>query len=112
MKDIDQYIADFPEEIQERLQIIRKAIMEEVPEGEEAISYQIPTFKFKKKNLVHFAGFKNHIGFYPTPRGIEEFEDELSNYKQGKGSVQFPHDQDLPMDLIRRMVRFLKTKTG
>ncbi|MEZ4983172.1 MAG: DUF1801 domain-containing protein, partial [Saprospiraceae bacterium] len=71
MKDIDQYIADFPEEIQERLQIIRKAIKEEVPEGEEAISYQIPTFKFKKKNLVHFAGFKNHIGFYPTPRGIE-----------------------------------------
>ncbi|MEZ5058246.1 MAG: DUF1801 domain-containing protein [Saprospiraceae bacterium] len=112
MKDIDQYIADFPEEIQERLQIIRKAIKEEVPEGEEAISYQIPTFKFKKKNLVHFAGFKNHIGFYPTPRGIEEFEGELSKYKQGKGSVQFPHDQDLPMDLIRRMVRFLKAKNG
>jgi uncharacterized protein YdhG (YjbR/CyaY superfamily) len=112
MNEIDQYIAEFPVDIQERLQTVRKAIKEEVPEAEEAISYQIPTFKLKKKNLVHFAGFKNHIGFYPTPKGIEEFEDELSKYKQGKGSVQFPHNQELPLDLIRRMVRFLKAKTG
>ena len=86
------------------MQEIRAAIRETAPEAEEVISYQMPTFKLKG-NLVHFAAFKNHIGFYPTPTGIESFEKELSAYKGAKGSVQFPLDQPMPLDLIRRIVK-------
>src|SRR5476649_2142452 len=79
------------------------------PNAEEAISYAIPTFKLNG-NLVHFAAFKNHIGFYPTPMGVEEFRAELSAYKEGKGSVQFPLDKPMPLDLITRMVQFRVAK--
>ncbi len=102
---IDQYIAQFPVEIQQKLQAVREAIRAAAPEATEKISYQMPTF-FLNGNLVHFAAFKHHIGFYPAPRGIEAFKDELSQYKGAKGSVQFPLDQPLPLDLIQRITRF------
>lgn len=103
--NIDEYIAGFPKDIQALLQKVRTTIRDAAPEAEETISYAIPTFKLNG-NLVHFAAFKSHIGFYPTPGGIEEFEKELSVYKQGKGSVQFPVDEPLPLSLITRMVKF------
>jgi len=106
---IDEYIAAFPKDIQTLLEKMRATIHKAAPEAEEAISYGIPTFKLNG-NLVHFAAFKSHIGFYPTPRGIEEFEKELSVYKQGKGSVQFPLDKSLPLNLITRIVEFRKKK--
>ncbi len=104
-KDIDEYIARFPEDIQEILEKLRMTIREAAPEAEERISYQMPTFALKG-NLVHFAAHKSHIGFYPTPSGIEEFEKELSPYVGGKGSVKFPLDQPIPYDLISKIVRF------
>ncbi len=102
---IDEYIAGFSADIQVILQMIRHFIKEAAPEAQEAISYQMPTFKLYG-NLVHFAAFTNHIGFYPVPSGIEKFKDELSVYKQGKGSVQFPLDQPIPYDLISRIVKY------
>ena len=102
---IDEYIASFPPDIQARLEAMRATIRAAAPDAEEKISYQMPTF-FLKGNLVHFAAFKQHIGFYPVPRGIEEFKEELSIYKGAKGSVQFPLDQPLPLDLVARIVRF------
>lgn len=103
---IDEYIAPFPRDVQDHLEQIRAAIRKEVPGAEEAIKYAIPTFMLNGKNLVHFAAFKNHIGFYPTPTGIESFKKELSKYKQGKGSVQFPLDEPMPLDLVTKIVRF------
>ena len=103
--DIDSYIAEFPQEIRERLEQVRATIRKAAPEAEEAISYGIPTFKLNG-NLVHFAAFKNHIGFYPAPTGMQEFREELSKYKEGKGSVQFPFDQPLPLPLIARITVF------
>lgn len=104
-RDIDEYIAGFPKDIQEILEKIRLTIREAAPDAEEAIKYQIPTFTLKG-NLVHFAAFKNHIGFYPTPQVIEEFADELTPYASGKGSAQFPLDKPIPFELIRRIVKF------
>jgi uncharacterized protein YdhG (YjbR/CyaY superfamily) len=104
-KDIDEYIARYPEDIQEILEKIRMTIREAAPEADERISYQIPTFALEG-NLVHFAAYKNRIGFYPTPSGIEEFEEELSFYVGGKGSVKFPLDKPIPYDLITKIVRF------
>lgn len=102
---IDAYIASFPKEIQAILESLRATVRAVAPDAEEKISYQMPTFALHG-NLVHFAAFKNHIGFYPAPSGIEEFKQELSKYKGAKGSVQFPIDEPLPMDLIRRIVQF------
>jgi len=102
---IDAYIAGYPEEVQAILQLIRRTIHETAPEATEAISYRMPTFKLHG-NLVHFGAFKSHIGFYPVPSGMEAFKDELAAYKQGKGSVQFPLNKPMPLDLIRRMVEF------
>ena len=104
-KNIDEYISNFPKEVQEILQILRATVREAAPEAEEAISYQMPTYRLKG-NLVHFAAYKNHIGFYPTPSGIENFKRELSAYEGAKGSVKFPIDQPLPLDLISKIVRF------
>ena len=104
-KTIDEYIADFPQDIQEILEKIRMTIREAAPDAEETIKYQIPTFTLKG-NLVHFAAFKKHIGFYPEPTGMEAFKDELSVYEGAKGSVQFPLDQPIPYDLISRIVAF------
>jgi uncharacterized protein YdhG (YjbR/CyaY superfamily) len=104
-KTIEEYISGFPPEIQEILERIRAAIKEAAPEAEEKISYQMPTFTLKG-NLVHFAAFKNHIGFYPTPSGTEEFQKELSSYKGGKGSIRFPLNQPIPYNLISKIVKF------
>jgi uncharacterized protein YdhG (YjbR/CyaY superfamily) len=103
--DIDEYIATFPENVQEILEKIRNVISQTAPEAQEAISYGMPTFKLKG-NLVHFAAYKKHIGFYPVPSGIAAFEEELSEYKHAKGSVQFPLDKPIPYDLIKRIVEF------
>jgi uncharacterized protein YdhG (YjbR/CyaY superfamily) len=102
---IDEYIARFPESTQVLLQTLRETIKVAAPDAKEKISYQMPTFDLKG-NLVHFAAFDKHIGFYPAPRGIEEFKEELSAYKGAKGSVQFPIDEPLPLDLISRIVKF------
>jgi uncharacterized protein YdhG (YjbR/CyaY superfamily) len=104
-KTIDQYIRMFPKPVRERLSAIRKLVAELAPEAVEKISYQMPTFSLNG-NLVHFAAFEKHIGFYPTPHGIEAFKKDLSRYKNGKGSVQFPLDQPLPLKLIERMVKY------
>lgn len=104
-KDIDEYIAGFPEDVREILEKLRMTIREAAPDAEEAIKYRMPTFTLNG-NLVHFAAFKKHIGFYPAPRGIEEFKDELSVYKGAKGSVQFPLDRPVPFELISRIVKF------
>ena len=103
--DIDAYIAGFPPEIQEILQQIRAIVREEAPGARETISYQMPTFVLRK-TLVHFAAFKSHIGFYPTPSATGAFQEELAPYQGGKGSIRFPLDRPIPYDLIRRIVRF------
>ena len=105
-KTIDEYIRTFPKDVQTILEKMRKTIREAAPGAVETISYQMPTFKLNGRGLVYFAAFKNHIGFYPIPSGVEAFEKELSPYKQGKGSVQFPIDQPVPYDLVRRIVTF------
>ncbi|MEO2074021.1 MAG: DUF1801 domain-containing protein [Bacillus sp. (in: firmicutes)] len=102
---IDEYISQFSLELQDKLQALRKVIKESAPDAKEKISYQMPTFVLHK-NLVHFAAYKNHIGFYPTSSGIEAFKQDLSNYKSSKGAVQFPVDQPLPFELIRKIVKF------
>ncbi|MBN1223815.1 MAG: DUF1801 domain-containing protein [Candidatus Aminicenantes bacterium] len=102
---MDEYIAGFPPDIQEILEKIRTSIRKAAPQAEETISYQIPTFTLHG-NLVHFAAFKKHIGFYPTPSGIEKFKKELSVYEGAKGSVKFPSDQPIPFALISKIVKF------
>lgn len=104
--NIDDYLADFDSQMREKLAAIRRTIREAAPNAEEAISYGMPTFRMNGKNMLHFAGFAHHIGFYATPDGHAEFEPELSKYKRGKGSVQFPLDQPVPLDLIRRITTF------
>jgi uncharacterized protein YdhG (YjbR/CyaY superfamily) len=104
-KSIDEYLLQFPSEVQEILKTLRKVIKESAPDAEEKISYQMPTFVLHG-NLVHFAAFKNHIGFYPTPSGIDAFKHELSEYKGAKGSVQFPIEKPLPFELISEIVKF------
>jgi len=117
INSIDEYIGTFPQEIQTLLEQVRATIRQAAPEAEEAIKYAMPTFVLNG-NLVHFAAFKHHIGFYPVPSGIEAFKKELSVYKGAKGSVQFPLDQPMPLELISRIVKFrmnesllLKAKT-
>jgi uncharacterized protein YdhG (YjbR/CyaY superfamily) len=109
MKDgyttIDEYIKTFPEEIQSILGKIRKTIRKAAPDAVEAISYQMPTFKLNG-NLVHFAAFRNHIGFYPVPSGIDAFKKELEHYIAGKGTLRFPLDKPIPYDLIEKIVVF------
>ena len=103
---IDEYIADYPEEIQSLLNQVRSTIKQAAPDAEESIGYGMPAYKTHGKPLVYFAAFKNHIGFYATPTGHAEFAKELSKYKQGKGSVQFPIDQPMPLKLIAQIVEF------
>jgi len=109
MKDsiatIDEYIAGFPEDIQKKLQEIRATIKSAAPDAQEKISYQMPTF-YLEGNLVHFAAHTSHIGFYPAPSGIEAFKNELAAYKNSKGAVQFPINEPLPLDLIRRITKY------
>ena len=103
--NIDEYIASFPRDVQAVLNEIRKTIRKAAPDADEALKYRIPTFVLHE-NLVHFAAFKNHIGFYPTPSGVEAFKQELSRYEGAKGSVQFPIDKPMPLKLIDRIVKF------
>jgi uncharacterized protein YdhG (YjbR/CyaY superfamily) len=102
---IDEYIAAFPAEVQQKLNELRQVIKAAAPQAGEKISYRMPTFTLEG-NLVHFAAYKKHIGFYPASSGIAHFQQELSAYKTSKGAVQFPVDQPIPYDLVRRMVAF------
>ncbi|MCW3115151.1 MAG: hypothetical protein JWR18_3547 [Segetibacter sp.] len=105
-KTVDEYIKTFPEDIQKLLQQVRAVIKENAPEAVESIAYEMPAYKTNGKPLVYFAGYTKHVGFYATPTGHAEFAGELSNYKQGKGSVQFPIDMPMPFELIKRIVVF------
>ena len=103
---IDEYIATVPEEARGILERIRQIVRDLAPEAVEAISYQMPTFKLDGKNLVHFAAFQHHIGFYPTPSGTRTFQKEIASYKHAKGSIQFQLDEPIPYDLVKKIVAF------
>ncbi len=105
-QNIDEYIARFPNAVQKILKKIRMTIRKAVPDAEEKISYQIPTFTLKGNYLIYFAAYKKHIGLYPAPRGSEKFKKELAAYEGGRGTVRFPLDRPIPFDLISRIVKF------
>ena len=104
--NVSEYITKFPEPVQEKMKLIRSLIKKAAPEATEGISYHMPAYKLNKKPLVYFGGFANHIGFYATPVTHEHFKVQLSGYKNGKGSVQFPHSEPLPEQLILAMIQF------
>ncbi len=106
MNEIDAYIQQFPSDVQVQLKRIRAIVKANAPEAAEQIAYGMPAYKTYKKPLIYFAAYKNHIGLYATPSGHSEFKEELSIYKQGKGSVQFPLDQAMPYELIENIVKF------
>jgi uncharacterized protein YdhG (YjbR/CyaY superfamily) len=108
---IDEYIASFPPDIQEKLQGIRGVIRNAVPGAEEAIRYGMPTFRLDGHNLAHFAAFKDHLSFFPTPSGVEKFQKELSSYALSKGTIRFPPDKPVPLDLVERIARFRAEET-
>ena len=110
LKTVDEDIAAFPNEVQDVLEKIRSTIRESAPKAEEAISYGIPAFILNGRGLVYFAAWKNHIGFYPTPSGIEAFKKELAPFKQEKGSVQFPLDKPISIGLVKKIVRYRVTE--
>ncbi len=103
---VSEYIQQFEGEMKTRLLEMRKLILAEVPDAKESIAYGMPAYKLQGKPLVYFAGYAHHVGFYATPNGHETFAREFAQYKQGKGSVQFPNDQPLPLDLIKRVVKY------
>lgn len=111
-KNIDDYLLLFPIDVQEKLLELRKVIHSQVPDLEEYIGYQMPAFKYKGKPLVYFAGYKKHIGFYPGAEGIKNFEKDFEerNYKFSKGAVQFPINEDIPLDLVNKIVAFRITE--
>ena len=109
-KDIDDYIAGFPVEVQKLLETIRKTIQKAAPGAGEAIKYQIPTFTLNG-NLISFAAYKNHIGVYPAPREVPEFKNELAAYKGNKSTLQLPLDKPIPVDLISRIVKYQVMRT-
>ncbi|MFN0188424.1 MAG: iron chaperone [Bacteroidia bacterium] len=104
--NVDDYLLDFPSSTQMHLNEIRKTIAKAAPKATEGISYNMPSYKFNGKPVVYYAGYKNHIGLYATPSGHAEFSKELSKYKHGKGSVQFPLDEKMPLALISKIVKF------
>ncbi|MCH7410759.1 DUF1801 domain-containing protein [Belliella sp. DSM 111904] len=106
MKDVNEYIDGFADPVKSILLKIREIVLLQAPEALESIAYGMPAYKTCGKPLVYYAAFKHHIGFYATPTGHEKFKDSLSKYKQGKGSVQFPLDQEIPYGLIEQMVKF------
>jgi uncharacterized protein YdhG (YjbR/CyaY superfamily) len=106
VNEVDAYISNFPAEIQERLNAIRKVIQEEAPDASERICMKMPTYDLHGKWLIHFAAFKKHIGLYPQASGVEAFEERLKEFKTSKGTVQFPYKKPLPIDLIREIVRY------
>jgi uncharacterized protein YdhG (YjbR/CyaY superfamily) len=110
LKTVDEYISAFPKEVQDILKRIRSTIRESAPKAEEAISYGIPAFSLNCRGLVYFGAWKNHIGFYPTPSGIEAFKKQLASFKQEKGSVQFPLDKPISYGLLKKIVRYRVTE--
>lgn len=106
MNEVDSYIKSFPVEVQKSLTEIRNIILELAPHATERICMKMPTYDLNGKWLVHFAGYKKHIGFYPQPEGITAFKERLTDHKTSKGAVQFPLDKPLPLDLIREIVKF------
>ncbi len=108
---IDEYIASFPKDIQQLLNTMRTTIQKAAPKAEEAIKYAMPTY-VQDGNLVHFAAFKNHIGFYPAPDGITSFKKELAAYKTSKGAIQFPLDKPIPVGLVREIVKYRVKMNG
>ncbi|GGZ31793.1 hypothetical protein GCM10007049_26440 [Echinicola pacifica] len=106
IKNVDDYIAGFPARTQAKLRQIRELVLAIAPEVQESISYGMAAYKLNQKPLVYLGGFGNHIGFYATPSGHSQFASQLASYKQGKGSVQFPLDSELPMELISDMIKF------
>ena len=102
---IDEYIGTFPPDVRRKLSDLRATIRRAAPDAVEKISYRMPTF-FQRKNLVHFAAYEHHIGFYPTASGIAAFKDDLKTYNSSKGAVQFPIDEPLPLKLVTRIVKF------
>jgi uncharacterized protein YdhG (YjbR/CyaY superfamily) len=111
-RTIDDYIQPFPDSVRRVLEQIRQTIKKAAPEAVEAISYGMPTFKLNGRNLVHFAAWERHIGFYPMPSGMKSFDEELSPYARGKGSVQFPLDKPMPLSLVTRIVKFRVAENG
>ncbi|MFB2120105.1 iron chaperone [Parapedobacter sp. 2B3] len=111
LSNVDEYINSFPQGIKVILEQIRQTVRQKSPDAVESISYGMPAYKLNGKPLVYFAGYKNHIGFYATPTGHSEFAEELATYKQGKGSVQFPLNNPMPLDLISRIVAFRVRET-
>lgn len=109
---VDAYISTYPEEVREKLELIRKTIRESAPGAVESISYGMPAFKLNNKPLAYFAAMKSHYGFYPTPSGIESFTEVLKDYKTSKGAIQFPMDKPLPLDLIKRIVKSRVKEVG
>jgi uncharacterized protein YdhG (YjbR/CyaY superfamily) len=109
---VDDYLQQFEGIVRERLEQLRTFVHTQVPDSAESISYGLVGYKLSGKPLVYFGGFKNHIGFYATPNGHEAFREEFSKFKQGKGSVQFPLDEPLPVDLIKRVIAYRKTQIG
>lgn len=106
--DVDSYIDQFDGEVNERLKVLRELVRIEAPDAVEGFMYGLVGYKLNKKPLVYFGGFKNHVGFYATPNGHEAFREEFAKYRQGKGSVQFPNNQPLPIELIKRVIRYRK----
>lgn len=111
-RDVDGYINGFGDERTARLQTMRKLVLELVPDAVESLSYGLVGYKRNKKPLLYFGAFPNHIGFYATPNGHEAFKDEFAKYKQGKGSVQLPLDQPLPIELIKKVILYRKEQTS
>lgn len=105
-KNIDEYIAGFPNEVQEKLEKIRLTIQKAVPEAEEKISYQIPAFTWRGTYLIYFAAYKQHIGLYPAPRGVAEFKEAVAEYGAGKGTLRFPFDKPIPFNLVSKIVKY------
>lgn len=106
MDPVSVYINEFPEEVVDRLNALRALVLTAVPDAVESMSYAMPAYKYKGKPLIYFAGYKHHVGVYATPEGQAQYKANLAQYKQGKGSVQFPNDRELPLELIQQMVLF------
>ena len=106
IENVDKYIDQFNDEVKQRLLMLRELVLAEVPEADEGIMYGLVGYKLRKKPLVYFGGFTHYIGFYATPNGHEAFAGDFAKYKQGKGSVQFPNDEPLPIDLVKRVVAY------
>ena len=110
-KNIDEYISGFPQEVQDRMKKLRKIILDVSPDAVEEIRYKMASFKLKDSTYVYFAGFKNHISFFPFPSGIDEFEKAAEKYEtSGKGTIQFPNNEEIPYELVTQMVKYWKSK--